>query len=279
MAFITCPQCGRRISDSAVQCPECGWRPSMARRPTGTGFWAWVGRHPVLSLLILIFGVIPFCSAFLTGGGDSSGSATATPARSSPATGAAPTIANPPTSTAIATNTPTLAQRSTSVVATIETLNTRIPTATPGPPTPTVAPPTPTPVPKIGDTIRAPNWELTVVEAQRVVGPLVWSQFGNKEEPVGEWFVLTVTLKNIGRENFAVNAWDFELRTAAGATYKHTSELGAYSYAEFRKMVPLGKQVPPGATVRTPLVFDIGKGTEGVFLVFGQAKDSPINVG
>jgi len=162
------------------------------------------------------------------------------------------------------------------------------PTATPAPAKPTAAPvptatpaPPPTPVPqlKIGDTLEIKNWRVKVLEVQRVPGDLVWSQFGNKTPAIGEWFIVIVELTNTGAENFTLNTWDFELRTAAGATVKHTTEGAAYAYPAFKKMVGLGKQIPPGATVATPLLYDIAKGTQGISLVFAQAKDKPIDVG
>jgi len=132
---------------------------------------------------------------------------------------------------------------------------------------------------KVGDTITAPNWSLRVVKVERIDGDLVWSQYGNKATAVGQWLVLTVELKNLANQNHTLNTWDFELRTAAGQTYKHSTESGTSSLAEFRKQTALGKQVPPGATITASLVFDVAKGTEGVSLVFSQAKDAPINVG
>lgn len=163
------------------------------------------------------------------------------------------------------------------------------PTATPAPvaktePTPKPQPtpqPQPTTVPllKIGDVLETKNWRVKVTGVERVDGDLVWSQFGNKTPAVGQWLIVTTELTNTGNENFTTNVWDWELRLASGATIKHSTGSGWASYAEFKKLTPLGRQIPPTATVTTPLLFDVPKGTEGINLVFAQDKNRPINVG
>jgi hypothetical protein len=139
--------------------------------------------------------------------------------------------------------------------------------------------PAPKPVAKIGDTVKSRNWEITVKSAERLTGDLVWSQVGNKTAPVGQWFVIIADLKNVGNENFTVNTFDFELKTANGQTYKYAQGGEYIMYAQFKGLQAPGKQIPPGATASTVLLFDIAKGTEGINLVFAQARDNPINVG
>lgn len=156
------------------------------------------------------------------------------------------------------------------------------PAATTAPAKPAAVAPTATTKPepqllKIGDVLEAPNWHLKVVTAERVDGDLVWSQYGNKTKAIGQWLVLTLELKNVGRENFSVHQHDFELQTANGQTIKHSSEV--FGYADFKGQVALGKQIPPGATVVTPLIYDIPQNTNGINLIFAQAKNKPINVG
>ena len=52
---------------------------------------------------------------------------------------------------------------------------------------------------------------------------LVWSDFGNKDTAKGIYFVVYMTLKNIGKENFSINTWDFELHDSQDI--KYTSEI------------------------------------------------------
>lgn len=145
----------------------------------------------------------------------------------------------------------------------------------------TVPPPTPTVAPKrrIGDAIQAANWTVTVAAAERVAGPLTWNSLGTAETPIGEWLVVTVRLENTGHENHTLNPWDFELHTASGTIIKHTTEFIEPSYAELHGQIGLGRQIPPGATVTTPLLFDIPAGMQGLDLVFLQAREQPVNVG
>jgi len=143
------------------------------------------------------------------------------------------------------------------------------------------AKPQPTTVPmlKIGDTLEAKNWKIKAEGVERVDGDLVWSQFGNKTTAIGQWLIITLEVTNTGNENHTLNTHDFELKTAGGATLKHTTEGAWLGYADFKKMTSLSKQIPPGAVVKTPLLFDIPKGTQGINLVFTQQRDRPINVG
>ena len=131
---------------------------------------------------------------------------------------------------------------------------------------------------KVGDVLESPNWRLKVTNVERVDGDLVWSRTGNKTKSIGQWLVITTEVTNTGKDTHTLNSQDFELRTVAGQTIKHTTEGAGQGYAEFKEQTPLGRQIPPGATVTTPLLFDIPKGTQGINLVFAQAKDKPINV-
>ncbi|MBI3942951.1 MAG: DUF4352 domain-containing protein [Chloroflexi bacterium] len=85
-------------------------------------------------------------------------------------------------------------------------------TDTPKPPsaTPTPKPPpaTPTPLAKVGDKLIAPNWEITVGKPEKMK-TLVWSEYGNKTDAKGEWLIIPLTLKNIGKQNFGINNFDF----------------------------------------------------------------------
>lgn len=156
------------------------------------------------------------------------------------------------------------------------------PTPTPTPrPTPTEKPPTPTPTPRpgIGQAVGVKNWDLAVRATERPGKELVWSQFGNKDLAAGTWFVVVVDMKNTGDRNFNVNAHDFELKTAAGATYSVSTILGAYTYSEYKGAQRLGGQVPPGVTVRYYIPFDIAPDATGLTLTFKQDKRPTFDLG
>ncbi len=101
-----------------------------------------------------------------------------------------------------------------------------------------------------GQTANVRNWDLAVKDVERPGKDLVWSQVGNKSQAAGEWLVVIVEMKNTGNRNFGVNNHDFELRTAGGAVYNVSSDIGAYSYSETKGGQRIGGQVPPGVVVR-----------------------------
>ncbi len=108
---------------------------------------------------------------------------------------------------------------------------------------------------------------------------LVWSQYGNKSQAAGEWLVVAVEMKNTGDRNFGVNTHDFELKTATGATYNVSSDLGAYGYSETKGGQRIGGQVPPGVTVRYHVVFDIAPDATGLAFTFKQDKRPTFDLG
>lgn len=139
--------------------------------------------------------------------------------------------------------------------------------------TETKVPPTPTPAPGVGDTITSGNWEYKITQVKREKGPLVWSQYGNKTEPKGEWVIIDIDLKNIGKENFGLNTHDFGLVDDAGVKYDHSSASGASSsFQEYQKLSKLGDQYPPGVPLQSALVFDINPAARGLKLDLKQAK-------
>jgi hypothetical protein len=139
---------------------------------------------------------------------------------------------------------------------------------------------TATPPPHVGDTVTSGNWEYTVTQVKREKGPLVWSQYGNKTSPAGEWLIIDISLKNIGKQNFGINTHDFELVDDKGVKYAHSTANGATSsFQEYQKLTALGGQVPPGLAVNSALVFDINPAATGLKLILKQAKDAAIDLG
>ncbi len=198
---------------------------------------------------------------------------TALAAASTPAGTSIPVVGTTPTTVAAAAVTTVAAA---AVVNPTETPKSEKPTPTPKPDTPTPTPkaptPTATPRPSVGQTVSVKNWDITVKSADRLGKELVWSQYGNKSQAAGEWLVVLVEMKNTGDRNFGVNTHDFELKTAAGATYTVSSDLGAYTYSEAKGGQRIGGQVPPGVAVHYHIVFDVAPDATGLTFTFKQDK-------
>lgn len=138
------------------------------------------------------------------------------------------------------------------------------------------APPMPTMPPGAVGQVVTDNWQIVVrgVERKATV-----DSFGQPVKPVGEWLVVSVELVNRGRENFGVNTWDFELRTADGATIKHSTDFGAMAYANsLPDRRALGGQIPPGAKSASALIYDVAPGAGGLTLVFTQAPQQSVRL-
>lgn len=148
------------------------------------------------------------------------------------------------------------------------------PVAAPKPTEPPKPTETPKPLPKVGETITAGNWEYTVEKLEKAK-TLTWSQFGNKTDAKGTWLVVYMTLKNVGKENFSINTWDFELNDATGIKYNTTTDVAtAYGFNDLKKLAKLGEQFPPGVSTKTALLFDIAPDAKGLKLLVKQAQTS-----
>lgn len=128
---------------------------------------------------------------------------------------------------------------------------------------------------KVGDKVSSGNWEYTVTKVEKVK-TLVWSDFGNKVDATGTFVVVSITLKNIGSRNFGINSFDFELHDSGGVKYNTSDKFETFSYVSYRKLTPLGDQVPPGLEVKSALVFDINPSATALKLVLKQAGSATI---
>lgn len=63
MALISCPECGKQVSDSASSCPNCGYQLFHGPTPTRIGE---LNKSPSIGLIMLICGSILFLVAFLS---------------------------------------------------------------------------------------------------------------------------------------------------------------------------------------------------------------------
>lgn len=136
-----------------------------------------------------------------------------------------------------------------------------------------------TPQAKVGDTVRAGNWEYTVTKVERVP-TLVWSGFGNKTDAKGVWLVLSLTLKNVGTRNFGIGHGDFEARDGSGVRYAACDTFACSSWLGQNGLSRISstEQFPPGVEVKTALAFDINPTAAGLRLVLKQANDATIGV-
>ena len=128
---------------------------------------------------------------------------------------------------------------------------------------------------KVGDTVKSGNWSYTVTKVDRMK-TLVWSDFGNKTDALGQWLIVSMTLRNIGNQNFPINTFDFQLTDGGGTKYDTSSKFEVYSYMSHAKLTNLGEQFPPGIDVKTALVFDINPAATGLKLVLKQANSATI---
>ncbi len=131
--------------------------------------------------------------------------------------------------------------------------------------------PTPTAAPKVGDTVAMGNWFYTVTQAENVGKTLVWSQYGNKTEAAGSWLLIYITLKNVGKETYSLNSWDFTVTDNQGLKYK-VGGSGDFMFAEYKKLAKPFGPVPPGVAVDTVLVVDVNPAATGLGLWLEQAK-------
>jgi hypothetical protein len=147
-------------------------------------------------------------------------------------------------------------------------------TVTPGG---TGAPVTNAPQAKVGDKVSSGNWEYTVTKVEKAK-TLTYSTIGSgsKVDATGEFVVVSITLKNIGTQNFGINTFDFELQDGASVKYNTSSKFEIFSYIRAQNLTPMGEQVPPGLEVKSALVFDINPAATGLKLVLKQARDTTI---
>lgn len=122
---------------------------------------------------------------------------------------------------------------------------------------------------KIGDTITSGNWKYTVSKATREK-TIKWSDFGNQTEAKGVWQIVHVKLENVGKETALINTWDFEVKDAAGITYK--ADTDSVSYSSYNKLSKPMDNYPPGVPAEIGLVFDVNPSAKGLKLWLVQAK-------
>ena len=117
--------------------------------------------------------------------------------------------------------------------------------------------------------MRAVNWEYTVTKVERT-RQLVWSDFGNRSDAQGIFVVIYLTLKNLGKQNYSINSWDFELRDDNDAKYQTARDM--LMIVRQMKLASLGDQFVPGLSIQTALIFDVNPDATGLKLYLDQAR-------
>lgn len=136
-----------------------------------------------------------------------------------------------------------------------------------------------TAIPGINQVASVKNWDTKVTGVDKPGTTLVWSQLGNKAEAAGTWIVVVVEMKNTGNTNFGINSHDFQLKDGKGNTYKPSDKFSASTYSTFKGGQQVGDQVPPGATVRYYIPFDVGTDATGLQFQFLQGNKPLIDLG
>jgi hypothetical protein len=128
----------------------------------------------------------------------------------------------------------------------------------------------PTAVPKLGDTIQVGNWayQVSKVDRQKEV---TWTSLGNKLEAKGNWQIVQVKLKNVGKESYPINAHDFEIHDSEGITYKPDA-INSTLYSSNLKLSTIGDNFPPGVDAEIALLTDVNPQATGLKLWLVQAR-------
>lgn len=118
-----------------------------------------------------------------------------------------------------------------------------------------------TPMPNIGSVVEAGNWRYSVRQVD--VAKTYVDRFSTAKTAKGNWVIVLVQLTNIGKANFSINSFDFELWDDKGI---HYNEAGIFTGDPPPGHMNLGDKTPPGVELLTTLRFDVAPGTSGMML-------------
>jgi hypothetical protein len=127
--------------------------------------------------------------------------------------------------------------------------------------------------PAAGKTYAVGNWKYTVLQTLRL--PRIYARNTidptryTYAQPKGEYVVVGLELENIGRENFGLNSWDFQLYDANGIKYTSTSVYltGWPKQLGYDGTVGGGTaKMPPGVAGKYVIAFDVAPGAQGLQL-------------
>jgi hypothetical protein len=123
----------------------------------------------------------------------------------------------------------------------------------------------------------AGTWEYTVrtVWRGKEIGT---GLYGTSTAPaMGEWVIVAMTLKNLGRENVGLTRDDFRLHDANGTTYTTATPLGGSSWVQangYQGMLGLADTgpMPPQVPLTYAIAYDVTPGASGLQLELVRAQ-------
>ncbi len=113
-------------------------------------------------------------------------------------------------------------------------------------------------IPGIGDTGASENWAITLIaqEKRSVIG---------RTRAQGQYRILTVKLRNIGRRTYPLNSHDFSLVTPSRIEYSISSDGSTALWGSSGPDVFLSiEEVQPGLSKDVRVVFDVPPGASGL---------------
>jgi hypothetical protein len=109
----------------------------------------------------------------------------------------------------------------------------------------------------IGQSVGAWGWSYRCAGAESPSDGLVWSSAGNRLQALGSWVVVALDMRNTQANSQVVRADEFVVFDGQSRSHAPTGALGAADYSAFRGGQRFGEPVPPGATARYYLAFDV----------------------
>lgn len=106
-------------------------------------------------------------------------------------------------------------------------------------------------LPGVGQTAQRGNWAVTLEKVERAdrVG-------ASTAAPQGKFLIVYLTLKNVGRQSYPLNSFDFSVTTAGNKKY-NTASAGAGQKLDDHEVILFGQTVQPDLSSKNAVVFDI----------------------
>ncbi len=129
---------------------------------------------------------------------------------------------------------------------------------------------------KVGETVTATPWQLTVRSYKNEGKSLQWNNAGLKVDATNNWLTVEINLKNTGTQAGDISSGSFVVQDANGNTYPVSDRAEIYAYSAYKGAQSFSGNITPGATERTYLVYDVPADLKNPQLVFKQGTNPPI---
>ncbi len=116
-------------------------------------------------------------------------------------------------------------------------------------------------LPTVGQTATRGNWSVTLDKVERAerVG-------SSSAAPQGIYLITYVTLKNVGKQSYSLNDWDFSVNNpASGAKYKVVSAGAGQKLGDYQ-IAFIGQTVQPELSSKNAVAFDVPPAAGGLVL-------------